>query len=394
MKHLLVRPQFVTQFSCIGGDCEDSCCYGWNIHIDKQSYKKTLAHNELKEIAKTALKKVKKSDGVWATAVLNDNGACGFLDTNNLCQIHAKAGESLLSDTCKTYPRMAHMRGGDRYESLSLSCPEAARNILFRDDAFSLERQTINHNRAFKATPLWAQKAYDYSIQLLLKPEQPLELGLTAIGILMKTADRVALGELDTMALDNMFLQLVALSDNGQLKQHFDGFNQNTDEHQMHAFTSIQLWLNTNKIRRGRSRFEQINQAICALADDKQNIRMASINQAWKESALPALSGHPQLFSRYLCYYLYHMQFPQVDTLTPSEAFRVMLLDLFMLRCYLAVIAVSKQGLSEHDIIMCFQVYHTNRQHKANYSQYVTEILAQAKFDELAAILTLLSKAN
>lgn len=391
MKHSLVRPQFVTHFNCIGSECEDSCCYGWNIHIDKQSYKKTLAHKELKELAQTALKKVKKSEGVWAQAVLNENGACGFLDDNNLCQIHAKAGESLLSNTCKTYPRMAHMRGNDRYESLSLSCPEAARNILFRPDPFLFEQREFHHDKRLKSAPLWAEKAYDYSIQLLLKPGQPLELGLTAIGILMKTTDRVANQELKSSAIDDMFQQLVILSENGQLKQHFDGFNQDTDIHQMNAFTSIQLWLNTNKVRRGRSRFELINKAICALADDKKNISMASINQAWQDVALPALVGHEALFSRYLLYYFYHMQFPQVDALTPSEAFRVMLTDLFMLRCYLAVMAAYHQGLSEHDIIMCFQVYHTNRQHKANYSQYVTGILKQSKFDDLAAILTLLA---
>ncbi|WP_299809715.1 flagellin lysine-N-methylase [uncultured Shewanella sp.] len=391
MKHSLIRPSFVTNFSCIGGECEDSCCYGWSIHIDKQSYKKTLAHSELKALAKTALKKVKKSEQIWAQAVLNEEGACGFLDENNLCQIHAKAGEALLSNTCKTYPRMAHMRGGDRYDSLSLSCPEAARNILLRPDAFRVERTTLTHHRTFKATAVWAQKAYDYSIQLLLKPEQPLEHGLTAIGILMKTTERVANGELESSAIDNMFQQLIILSDNGQLKQHFEGFNQDTDAHQMHAFTSIQLWLNTNKIRRGRSRFELINQAILSMADDEKSISMSKINQAWREVAEPALADQQELFSRYLLYYLYHMNFPLVDKLTPSQAFRVMLLDFFMLRCYLAVIAAKNNGLSEHDIIMCFQVYHTNRQHKANYSQYAINLLDEAKFDDLASILTLLS---
>ncbi|MCG9732008.1 flagellin lysine-N-methylase [Shewanella sp. Isolate13] len=391
MKHSLIRPSFVTNFSCIGGECEDSCCYGWSIHIDKQSYKKTLAHSELKILAKTALKKVKKSEQIWAQAVLNEEGACGFLDANNLCQIHAKAGEALLSNTCKTYPRMAHIRGGDRYDSLSLSCPEAARNILLRPDAFRVERTTLTHHRTFKPTPIWAQKAYDYSIQLLLKPEQPLEHGLTAIGILMKTTERVVNGELESSAIDNMFQQLIILSDNGQLKQHFEGFNQDTDAHQMHAFTSIQLWLNTNKIRRGRSRFELINQAILSMADDDKSISMSKINQAWKEVAVPALADQQALFSRYLLYYFYHMNFPLVDKLTPSQAFRVMLLDFFMLRCYLAVIAAKNEGLSEHDIIMCFQVYHTNRQHKANYSQYAINLLDEAKFDDLASILTLLS---
>ncbi|MFT5788557.1 MAG: lysine-N-methylase [Shewanella sp.] len=391
MEKSLIRPSFVTQFSCIGSDCEDSCCYGWNIIIDKQSYKKTLAHKELKSLAQTALKKVKKSEQQWAQVVLDSKGACGFLDDKQLCQIHAKAGEDLLSHTCKTYPRMSHMKDGDRYESLSLSCPEAARTILLKPDAFQFERMTVNHHRTFKATPIWAKKAHDYTIQLLLKPEQPIEHGLTAVGILMKTTERVANGELESSAIDDMFQQLLSLSNNGQLKQHFEGFNKDTEIHKMHAFTSMQLWLNTNKAGRGRSRFEQINQAICAMGDGDNKISMGRINQAWRDVALPALAEHQTLFSRYLFYYCYHMNFPQVDALTPSQAFRVMLLDFFMLRCYLAVIAAQKQGLSEHDIILCFQVYHTNRQHKANYSQYAVELLDKGQFEDLASILTLLA---
>ncbi|MCL1050876.1 flagellin lysine-N-methylase [Shewanella abyssi] len=391
MEKSLIRPSFVTQFSCIGGECEDSCCYGWNIHIDKQSYKKTLAHEDLKSLAQTALRKVKKSQQQWAQVVLDAKGACGFLDANQLCQIHAKAGEALLSHTCKTYPRVSHMKDGDRYESLSLSCPEAARTILLKPDAFQFERMSVSHNKAFKATPIWAKKAHDYTIQLLLKPAQPIEHGLTAVGILMKTTERVANGELESSAIDDMFQQLVNLSDNGQLKQHFEGFNKDTETQKMQAFTSIQLWLNTNKIGRGRSRFEQINQAICAMAEDDNKITMGRINQAWQDEALPALAAHQALFSRYLFYYCYDMNFPQVDKLTPSQAFRVMLLDFFMLRCYLAVMAAHKKGLSEHDIILCFQVYHTNRQHKANYSNYVLQLLDRGQFEDLASILTLLS---
>lgn len=390
MKHTHIRPSFVTNFSCIGSQCEDSCCYGWGISIDKKSYKKTLAHPELKELAAYALKKVKKSEAVWAKVALNDNGACRFLNEHNLCQIHAKAGHELLSHTCKTYPRMTHFKDGDRYESLSLSCPEAARAILLYPSPFSFEKKTVNHNDSFQVSPIWAKKAHDYSLQLLLMPEMPLEHALTAIGIIMKTTESVSKGLLGSEAVDSMYQQLLILHGNGELKRHFDGFNQDTNTQQMHAFTSIQLWLHTNKPVRGRQRFEQIHQAVVDMMEE-QNISMERINAAWHQVAKPALSAHQDLFSRYLIYYVYHMNFPQIDKLTPSEAFRVMLVDFFMLRCYLSVIAAKNNGLSESDIILCFQVYHTSRQHKANYSQYVIEILDMAKFDDLPAILTLLS---
>ena len=391
MEKSLVRPSFVTQFSCIGSECEDSCCYGWNIYIDKQSYKKTLANSELKVLAKTALKKVKKSDEAWAKAVLSKEGACGFLDANQLCQIHAKAGESLLSHTCKTYPRMSHMKDGDRYESLSLSCPEAARTILLKPNAFHFERMTVTHNNQFDITPLWAQKAHDYSIQLLLNSQLEISHSLTAIGILMKTVESVKALQQDSSSIDSMFQQLLSLSETGELKQHVAGFNQDTELQKKHAFTSIHLWLNTNKPVRGRARFEVINQAVCQVVDEEGNFSVKQLDTAWQQYALPALEKHEDLFNRYLFYYFYHMNFPQVDKLSPSEAFRLMMVDYFMLRCYLAAIAADKQALTEHDIIMCFQVYHTSRQHKANFSKYVVDLLDKCRFDDLPAILTLMN---
>lgn len=391
MEKSLVRPSFVTQFSCIGSECEDSCCYGWNIYVDKQSYKKTMAHPDLKDLAKTALKKVKKSDSSWAKAVLGEKGACGFLDSKQLCQIHAKAGESLLSNTCKTYPRMSHLKDGDRFESLSLSCPEAARMILLQPNAFQFERMSISHNNQFEVTPLWAQKAHDYSIQLLLNSQLEISHTLTAIGILMKTVESVKQLKQNSSSIDTMFQQLVTLADSGELKQQVESFNQDTDLQKKHAFTSLHLWLNTNKPIRGRARFEIINQAVCRVVDEEGNFSVKQLNNAWQQQALPALEKHADLFNRYLFYYLYHTNFPQVDSLSPTEAFRVMMVDYFMLRSYLAAIAADKQALTEHDIIMCFQVYHTSRQHKANYSQYAVDLLNKCGFDELPAILTLMA---
>lgn len=33
-------PVYFEEFKCIGGKCEDSCCIGWNIDIDKVTFKR------------------------------------------------------------------------------------------------------------------------------------------------------------------------------------------------------------------------------------------------------------------------------------------------------------------------------------------------------------------
>ena len=36
----MLVPQYVRKFACIGGACEDTCCQGWRVPIDKETYKK------------------------------------------------------------------------------------------------------------------------------------------------------------------------------------------------------------------------------------------------------------------------------------------------------------------------------------------------------------------
>ena len=31
-------PKFVDRFSCIGSACEDTCCSGWQVTIDKKTF--------------------------------------------------------------------------------------------------------------------------------------------------------------------------------------------------------------------------------------------------------------------------------------------------------------------------------------------------------------------
>ena len=32
----MISPKYVEKFKCIGGECEDNCCMGWDIDVDKK----------------------------------------------------------------------------------------------------------------------------------------------------------------------------------------------------------------------------------------------------------------------------------------------------------------------------------------------------------------------
>lgn len=387
MESWLIRPGFVKAFHCIATDCEDSCCYNWSITIDKQSYRKTCQHPELRVKADSAMTKIKKDDAQWAVIKLRPDGGCPFLTDGDLCEIHAKGGHELLSHTCKTYPRLTRQQGSDKYESLSLSCPEAARCVLFYPDAFSFERLPSGKHLNIKTIPSWQTQTHHHAISLLLNPALSWEQALLAIGILTNTAETVKQGQADSNQIEQIATQLEQLIANDTLQQHFANFA-NDISHQEHAFVSTHKFLVTNAVNRGRQRFEQIHNAVLALTELPDG--MNQLNKAWETVAKPALAEHPQLFHRYLFYYLYNMNFPAIEKLSPTDSFRLMVLDAFMLRCYLAALASSKGTLTQDDIVLCFQVYHTKRQHDKNFSRFITELLDEAGFTDVGAMISLL----
>ena len=35
----MINPEYLEEFKCIGGSCSDSCCTGWDIEIDKKTFR-------------------------------------------------------------------------------------------------------------------------------------------------------------------------------------------------------------------------------------------------------------------------------------------------------------------------------------------------------------------
>lgn len=131
----LLQPQYMSQFQCIGPSCEDSCCIGWRVQIDKDTYKRyrECTDNELRVQMdeKVTRHRTNANKGNYAKIKLKD-GSCPFIDTDKLCSIQRKLGESYLSVTCTTYPRIANTINGTVEKSLTMSCPEAARMALLK----------------------------------------------------------------------------------------------------------------------------------------------------------------------------------------------------------------------------------------------------------------------
>lgn len=119
-------PYYYKDFKCLASKCPDTCCAGWEIIIDEDTYDKYK--NVKNDFGKILNSEITTYDHEPGFKLKNNN--CAFLNKNLLCDIYSNLGEDYLCHTCKTFPRIIEEYGSLREITLSLSCPEAARLIL------------------------------------------------------------------------------------------------------------------------------------------------------------------------------------------------------------------------------------------------------------------------
>ena len=126
------RPQYAGRFQCIASACEDTCCKGWEVPIDRKTYEKYERSEVLKPHLGTLIVLNTKSPtpSDYARIPLTAQAECGFLDEERMCGIQKQLGAEMLSVTCATYPRAISTNAREVETALNLSCPEAARVTL------------------------------------------------------------------------------------------------------------------------------------------------------------------------------------------------------------------------------------------------------------------------
>lgn len=127
----LVAPNYFDDFFCIADRCKHSCCVGWEIDIDEDTY---ALYGQLGGFV---TEKIQLNGGVPSFRLTEDE-RCPFLNENNLCELIIKYGENGLCDICADHPRFRNYYS-DRVEiGLGLCCEAAAELILGRKDRFEL----------------------------------------------------------------------------------------------------------------------------------------------------------------------------------------------------------------------------------------------------------------
>jgi lysine-N-methylase len=146
--HQAEMPSYLSQFQCIGSKCPETCCAGWQVDIDKNTYKKlrALPKNNISERINKYVEKhsVNSSGKRFAYIKMSEANTCPMLDEDMLCGVQKSLGSEYLSVTCKDYPRQYTAWGIDTQVIATLSCPEAARLCLTDEKIWKIEKQQLS----------------------------------------------------------------------------------------------------------------------------------------------------------------------------------------------------------------------------------------------------------
>jgi hypothetical protein len=129
--------QLLSEFECLGNDCEDTCCKGWNMQLDEPH--KQLYEKEKPEL----LEAVDDFDGMPIMKRDEKTDFCVKFD-DGLCGIHKTLGEKFLGDACFFFPRSVRQYGTQDVMSAAFSCPQVVRLAEKNSQAFKLQEASYD----------------------------------------------------------------------------------------------------------------------------------------------------------------------------------------------------------------------------------------------------------
>lgn len=376
MDRRLLVPQYVKEFTCIGTDCEDSCCsVGWSIDIDFKTYKKykdlKKSHPLKKEIDKSFIRnRGTTSDSNYAKIKLKKDGSCPLLNEKKLCSIHNQLGEEYLSYTCKVYPRFVNLVDERVEVSLTTSCPEAARMALLNpnlmafdeigDDELSYQlakHQVITKPKGENHINYYFWDLRIFTISLLQNRNFTMDERLILLGMFYNKVQLLIKNE-ELSKIHTLIKETKEGIDTGKVRQGLSKIP-SSNEIQLELVKSI---ISSNRAIK-EERFSQcLNDFIEGLkingleTQESENI-VSQFEHCYKEYYQPHFNQYHFILENYLVNYVYKNMFPLNQGLDVFRAFCLLTIKYSIIKLLLIGISGFYKGLNNDIIIKVIQSF-------------------------------------
>lgn len=127
-------PVWAAAFTCLAGACKHTCCKGWEIAIDEESYQRYLSmEGPMGEKLRACM--AEGEEGAYF--LLDAQERCPLLTEDGLCTLIQNCGEESLCAICRDHPRFRAFFSDCTEIGLGLCCEAAARRIVSFEGKFS-----------------------------------------------------------------------------------------------------------------------------------------------------------------------------------------------------------------------------------------------------------------
>ena len=118
-------PDYYKTFHCTAGECPITCCQEWKISVDadtNRKWKKLPPPDGTSELRKNVSAYTTHKDGERVIELTSEH-QCPFFNEGKLCRLVLAYGDSVLSETCTTFPREIHTYETHEEATLMPCCP-------------------------------------------------------------------------------------------------------------------------------------------------------------------------------------------------------------------------------------------------------------------------------
>ncbi|OQY34918.1 MAG: hypothetical protein B6241_03295 [Spirochaetaceae bacterium 4572_59] len=387
----IIIPSYVRGFKCIGGECEDSCCTGWDIDIDKITYRKYFRTKNA-DMRKEFVKHVYKNENCDCEEVdygkvrINESKRCPFLDENRLCRIYSNLGEDYLSNVCYSYPRVYNVLDGVYELSLFMSCPEAIRRLVasreairFVEEEMALEKHIINSyieskDKRWKKSAIRRLKELrSLSIEMIQNRASSLQARLLKLGYKL---EKISLSESKNKSRDN---DPIKVRSNSIFQT---GFFKDAIE-SLQVFSEIDSPFFVEYTKKVISGFRLMED--CPLEEKSQ-----LYEEAIKNIFEPFMRENDYLFEHYLVNSMFQGNFPFTENQDMFDGYLMLVVRYAFIRFYLAGIAAVEGKITTEDVVMMIQTHTKTVDHHKTFIYDLLQDLKQKQFDNMEFISILL----
>lgn len=401
-------PTYMKSFTCIGSACEDSCCIGWGVTLDKKTYKnyKSLRHPVLSNKLNKSMKRVKNETGNvdnYAHFIMDSKGRCPMLEESGLCGIQAELGEQSLSPTCTTYPRAINKVGKIFEMSAKLSCPEIARLALLNSEGIEFEHMEYDMNSGWGHRNNLDTSKLDngeylfwdlrvFTIEIIQNRNLYLSDRMIFLGLF--------LNKLQSLLNEQQYERVPALIEEYKNKLNSPSFISSLSHIQINIELQLQLALNLIEERNNSGgtvpRYNECYSEMLSGFDfdiegqvDLNKLKkkyMVNHNDFYK----PFMNNYGYMIENYLVNYIFENLFPNTSNGDVFNQFMRISVLYTMLRIHLVGISGFYKDLNPDLAIKVIQSFVRVVEHNQSYLNSITELLQQNGLDSMAHITTLL----